>query len=229
MNLKFTMGLIYRFKPCNMTNEVKEKVCDFFHPLWILIKSIFRPILLCFSARHIYSTFIWFCFTICGGLIGVIINLIQRCVYGDQSIADSLTRDAETGFFYTFALVLTASLLSPVFLKIIHNKEIGFRKMKIGFVVISIFVMLFAGLFYSNHMLMFSGDIKRNWQTAFIIIAIVLALYSMGLTYIDDEPNKHDDINDNLWYSESVKNEQKRTSNSANTITETPDNISLED
>ena len=101
--------------------------------------------------------------------------------------------------------------------------------MKIGFVVISIFVMLFAGLFYSNHMLMFSGDIKRNWQTAIIIIAIVLALYSMGLTYIDDEPNKHDDINDNLWYSESVKNEQKRTSNSANTITETPDNISLED
>lgn len=176
--------------------------------------------------------FLWFLFTIIAGLIGPIINAVNRCAIGNESLVSSLEKDCENGTFYTFSIVLIASSIGLLFIKLI-NEKIQFKNRKLYFIAISIFPMFFAGIFYSGATLrhnqnivqnvgliiekqsppntlepskILSGksvniqkstrDAKNDYQVFFVIIAIIIAIYSFCLEYMSLHQEKFDVLRD---------------------------------
>ena len=176
--------------------------------------------------------FLWFLFTIIAGLIGPIINAVNRCAIGNETLVSSLEKDCENGTFYTFSIVLIASSIGLLFIKLI-NEKIQFKNRKLYFIAICIFPMFFAGIFYSGatlrqkqNMEINEGRIsqkkiqqkqiatssntptksvglkksnenaKTDYQVAFVIIAIIIAIYSFCLEYMSLHPEKFDVLRD---------------------------------
>lgn len=181
--------------------------------------------------------FLWFLFTIIAGLIGPIINIVNRCAMGNDTLLSSLDKDCENGTFYTFSIVLIASSIGLLFIKLI-NEKIQFKNRKLYFVAICIFPMFFAGIFYSGATLRQSQNTelnarrdtkkpemqkkiiasethkegmaymknpdevtKNDYQLVFVIIAIIIAIYSFCLEYMSLHPEQfyvlRDDYNAN--------------------------------
>lgn len=176
--------------------------------------------------------FLWFLFTIIAGLIGPIINAVNRCAIGDETLVYSLEKDCENGTFYTFSIVLIASSIGLLFIKLI-NEKIQFKNRKLYFIAICIFPMFFAGIFYSgatlrqkqnteinsrqiNQMEILQKQIatsnniqtksvsqqknkenaKTDYQVVFVIIAILIAIYSFCLEYMSLHPEQFDVLRD---------------------------------
>lgn len=176
--------------------------------------------------------FLWFLFTIIAGLIGPIINAVNRCAIGNEPIVSSLEKDCENGTFYTFSIVLIASSIGLLFIKLI-NEKIQFKNRKLYFIAICIFPMFFAGIFYSGATLRqkqsteinegrinskknqqrkiatssnspnksiglkkSKGNAKIDYQVTFVIIAIIIAIYSFCLEYMSLHPEKFDVLRD---------------------------------
>lgn len=176
--------------------------------------------------------FLWFLFTIIAGLIGPIINAVNRCAIGNETFVSSLEKDCENGTFYTFSIVLIASSIGLLFIKLI-NEKIQFKNRKLYFIAICIFPMFFAGIFYSGATLRqkqkteinegrinskktqqikiatssnspnksvglkkSNGNAKTDYQVAFVIIAIIIAIYSFCLEYMSLHPEKFDVLRD---------------------------------
>ena len=197
------------------------------------------------------ATLIWFFFTIIGGLLGIIFNMVQRCVFGSggDSPWQSFVTDCKSGVLYTFALVLVCSILSPVFISFIKNKSIDFRRIKIAFISLCVFSMLFSSVFYSNHVSsveMREKSIKGQvvskngegypkqkientyyWQYLFCFISILIAFYSLGLSYMDEEPGTYNDINDNEDYGDKENDRKRKMKERTEETNATPDNIEL--
>lgn len=181
--------------------------------------------------------FLWFLFTIIAGLIGPIINAVNRCAMGNETLLSSLDKDCENGTFYTFSIVLIASSIGLLFIKLI-NEKIQFKNRKLYFVAICIFPMFFAGIFYSGATLRQNQNTefnvrrdiqkpdtqkvlnasknqksgmayvknnnevaKNDYQVIFVIIAIIIAVYSFCLEYMSLHPEQfyvlRDDYNAN--------------------------------
>ena len=176
--------------------------------------------------------FLWFLFTIIAGLIGPIINAVNRCAIGDETLVYSLEKDCENGTFYTFSIVLIASSIGLLFIKLI-NEKIQFKNRKLYFIAICIFPMFFAGIFYSGATLRqkqnteinsrqinqkeilqkqiatsnniqtksvsqqkIKENAKTDYQVVFVIIAILIAIYSFCLEYMSLHPEQFDVLRD---------------------------------
>lgn len=175
--------------------------------------------------------FLWFLFTIIAGLIGPIINAVNRCAIGSETLTLSLEKDCENGTFYTFSIVLIASSIGLLFIKLI-NEKIQFKNRKLYFIAICIFPMFFAGIFYSGATLRQKQNIELNYapnikssctklssatkkqavvivnkqisdevaktdyQVIFVVIAIIIAIYSFCLEYMSLHPEKFDVLRD---------------------------------
>jgi len=77
------------------------------------IKNYFgRALILPFTVLlcHKVETFIWFMFVIVASQMGVAINVIYRCLYEDWDLYTALAPDSASGTFYTFCMVMVASL-----------------------------------------------------------------------------------------------------------------------
>lgn len=175
----------------NNSDEEKKKWLDKtlgnLHGFW---GSIFGPFLICF--KHGSEFFIWALFVIVAGQLGTIINVINRCVFQDWKFGESLYPDSVTGNFYTYALVLIASLIAPIFARIKNNDKPMFSTISMVFSSILIFAMILCAVFFSNASqtippldyssfkgVGFTLDVK---QIVFVILAIIFAWYAFGFS-----------------------------------------------
>ena len=194
------------------------------------VGKLVLPLLVVKEEKGTFS--LWFLFTIIAGLIGPIINAVNRCAIGNEPIVSSLEKDCENGTFYTFSIVLIASSIGLLFIKLI-NEKIQFKNRKLYFIAICIFPMFFAGIFYSGATLRqkqsteinegrinskknqqrkiatssnspnksiglkkSKGNAKIDYQVTFVIIAIIIAIYSFCLEYMSLHPEKFDVLRD---------------------------------
>ena len=85
--------------------------------------SLLVPFIVCFN--HKIEFFLWVMFVFVAGQLGTIINVVNRTLFHDWTISQALYPDSVSGSFYTYALVLIASLIVPLFTRIRNNKEPG--------------------------------------------------------------------------------------------------------
>lgn len=188
-------------------NDVKHK-----NALWVYIVRPYKEL---GHSGNLTAAVLWFVFTIFAAQIGTLVNIIKHVIFHDgrsvpnnfdfwHSIQESLFLDSKSGSFYTFAIVLIASVLSPLFIQLIEEKEIHFKRPKVFSIVISIFTLFFGGVFFSFSALETSKyeGLKNidfcvdKSQLFFFLFSIVVASYAFALTRMDKERNK--DIDDYL-------------------------------
>lgn len=180
--------------------------------LWVYI---IRPYKELGHNGNLVAAVLWFFFTIFAAQMGTFVNIIKHVLFHDgrdvpngfeywRSIQESLYLDSKSGSFYTFAIVLVASVLSPLFIQLIEEKDIHFKRPKVFSIVICIFTLFFGGVFFSFSALnpnAYDGLKDVNFcvdksQLFFFVFSIVVASYAFALTRMDKERNK--DIDDYL-------------------------------
>lgn len=178
--------------------------------LWLYLIRPYKDLL---HGKNFSALVLWFIFTIFAAQIGTLINIIKHGIFHDgkvrptdfdllRSIGESIYLDSKSGSFYTFAIVLVASVLSPLFIQLLDESELHFKKMKIFTIVISIFTLFFGGVFYSfsafrndsYEMISHSELVWDKSQAFFFVFSIVVASYAFALTRMSRERNK--DIDD---------------------------------
>jgi len=198
---------------------------------WLIIRvfcGIFLPIKTLFRRKFLVRTFLWFVFSVGISLIGTIINIIKFAVFnipkipnapvtiGDK-ISMSIYMDSKTGTFYTFSIVLAASILYPLFECFIKH-EWHYTHLRVITIIIAILVLVFGGVFYSFLTIGTTpssynvGQVHLDqWQLSFFILAIFVAAYSYGLGLMKEDDN-HPQIDD---YAENEEKELKALSDKA--------------
>lgn len=181
--------------------------------------SLLVPFIVCFKYK--VEFFLWGMFVIVAGQLGTIINVVNRTLFQspDWSFSQALYPDSVFGSFYTYALVLIASLIAPLFTRMRKAKKPEFRSMSVVFMTLLVFALLLCAVFFS-----FSSQEIRSvkyddfktlelivdWKQAiFFGMAVIFAWYAFGLslmaqnnegkeldddTYLKDEQEKRDEI-----------------------------------
>lgn len=199
------------------------------------LRSVVAPFCIC--AKHPVEWFLWLMFVIIAGQLGTIINVIQRWVFNGWDFLPAFCPDSASGSFYTFALVMIASLIGPIFIRFANKGKPEYRPITIVYVTILIFSLLFCGLYYSFasqvpnltdfsklHNNEISVDTK---QLVFFLLAIVFSWYSFGLSlmpihetdaHLDKDYQKEDDserneLSDKLTQKDKPSKEATKGSN----------------
>lgn len=133
-------------------------------------------------------------FVIVAGQLGTIINIIQRTVFDNWQIEKAFIPDSVSGNFYTFSLVLLASLLGPLFIDFIKDEKPHYRKIGMVFVTILIFTIILCAVFYSFATHNISNVDYNNLkntdicvdvpQLIFYIFALLFAWYYFGYSLL---------------------------------------------
>lgn len=178
--------------------------------LWHVIKRTSKPLLVIKQQKGLFM--LWFLFTIIAGLLGPIINIINNCWFGEKPMeyANAVLLESLSGTFYTFSVVLIASSLGTVLLKMfdLSNK---FLKIKLYYIAICIFPMLIGAVCYSSHMrsqtvanqlsksitAMTDTNVEVDIiQLIFFIIAVIIGIYAFCLQYMSLNPDKFPELQD---------------------------------
>lgn len=155
-------------------------------------RSVISPFCICWEYK--VESFIWMMFVIVAGQLGTIINLIRRWGFGDWAFLPALGPDSASGSFYTFALVLIASLLASIFIRFIKKETPEYRNISAVYLTILIFSLVICAIFYSfatndfesiDFSKLGNKDMSVDWkQLVFFILSIIFAWYSFGLTHL---------------------------------------------
>lgn len=193
--------------------------------VWLYLKSIVEVVW-----KHRLDFFLWFLFVVVAGQLGTIINFINRCVFDDWAISQSLLADSVSGNFYTFALVLVTSIIGNIFIKLACKSEHDHRKAIVVFVAICFFLILFDAVFFSFATQDYAKEYKNvniidihidYWQIAFFILAILAAIFSFGLERID----RHSEYD---FLDQENRNVKKLADNNQQQfVTQTEDGVAL--
>lgn len=173
--------------------------------------SLLVPFIVCF--KHKVEFFLWIMFVLVAGQLGTIINVVNRAVFHDWTISQALYPDSVSGSFYTYALVLIASLIVPLFTRIRNNQEPGFRSMSVVLITLLIFALVFCAVFFSfasqeirsvkyDDFKALELDVDCK-QLVFFVIAVLFAWYAFGLSLMADN-NEGNELDDTY-----LKQEQK--------------------
>lgn len=206
---------------------VLKSIFSWFMKIKVLLylKSIIEVV-----CKHRLDFFLWFLFVVVAGQLGTIINFINRCVFGEWALSQSLLADSASGNFYTFALVLVTSTIGNIFIKLTCKSEHDHRKAIVVFVALCIFLMLFDAVFFSFATQGYAVEYKNVatanirfdwWQIVFFILAIIAAILSFGLERIDGHKDYNYLDDENKTVRDLVRNEQQP-------VTQTADGIALE-
>lgn len=153
--------------------------------------------------------FLWFVFTLLAGLLGPIINIIYNYFFEDIGPAVSIAIDSMNGTFYTYSIVIISSAIGGLFIKLISEDfSTHFKNVKLFFIAVSIFPMLFGGVLYSgllsHRAVMPSREILKyadlsidTPQLIIFFLALVLAVYAFCLEYITFFPEDFEVLSDN--------------------------------
>ena len=98
-----------------------------------------------------------------------------------EKIRMSIYLDSKTGTFYTFSIVLAASILYPLFECFIKH-EWHYTHLRVITIIVAILVLVFGGVFYSFLTIgttPYDYNVTHvhpdQWQLAFFILAIFVA------------------------------------------------------
>lgn len=133
------------------------------------------------------SFFLWFMFTIVAGQLGILLNVISRIYRDNMSVVESIYLDSSGGSFYTFAIALSASMLGLIFSGFVRNSKLEFTSIKVIFVTLIIFFLIFSSVIYSsvNHSGNFDFTKYRFTpdysQIVVYLTSILLCIYGYGL------------------------------------------------
>lgn len=204
------------------------------------IENIFlRSILAPFETLlfHKLELFFWFTFVIVAGLLGVISNIIKRCVFEGWNFFVALAPDSDAGSFYTFSLVMISSLIYPLFARFIKSEKPEYRKIHVVYITILIFILFFCGIYYSCSTIgqpmgvyakLKNADMRIDYpQLLFFVLAIIFSAYSFGLTLIgqhEEELHLSDDYLEKEQHQ--VKKLSRQSSSSIRSAT-TPDGTKI--
>ncbi|WP_167343166.1 hypothetical protein [Nonlabens sp. SY33080] len=154
----------------------------------------------------------WFLFTVLAGQIGVISNFIIRVINGDLSFSQSLFLDSINGSFYTYSIALLASVLGPLFVNLIENHPTKFKSIKILTIIVSIFTLFFAGVFYSSSPNNLNIENFKNltynidwWQFTFLLLSIIISVYSFSVIRLEYNYDKYKELDDNFASKDDAK------------------------
>ena len=181
------------------------------------LKFLYVPMIMCWY--HKVDAFIWLMFTLVASQLGTIINVINRTVFQGWDFQVALCPESASGTFYTFALVMISSLMSPLFISIINRKSPTYNKLKMVFVTVLIFVLILAAVFYAfssqnveivNFASLKNGDVAADWwQLSFYIFTIFASIYAFGLNYLSQHP-EFVDLTDDYQEKENEEVESMR-------------------
>lgn len=194
-----TVGLIYKIT----------------RKLLLFLLSPFRVI-----KYHYLGFFIWIGFTLFGGLMGVIVNIMRNMwfVESDYGFRESLSLEMINGTFYTYSIAIVAAVLCSVFTLFSEAKkeELNFRGQQIVIVSISIFIILFGGIFYalsksSSPISPLSSDSLKaymDWQQLVVFtLSVALSIYSFCVVRLNEHKEEFGDLIDsNSKDDEVLKN-----------------------
>lgn len=168
------------------------------------LKKIIGPFAVC--RYHKVDTFVWFMFTLVASQLGVIINLIYRWVFMGWDFQAAFCPESASGTFYTFALVMVSSLLSPLFIRIIRKEEPSFNKIRIVFVTLLFFFLILAAVFsaftaqtaeLSEYAALSNEDVVVDIkQMSFFLITILVSIYAFGLNYLHLHTEEYGELAD---------------------------------
>ncbi|MEE4000522.1 hypothetical protein V1T75_09230 [Tenacibaculum sp. FZY0031] len=154
----------------------------------------------------------WFLFTVLAGQIGVLSNFIIRVINGDLSFSQSLFLDSINGSFYTYSIALLASVLGPLFVNLIENHPTKFKSIKILTIIVSIFTLFFAGVFYSSSPNDINIEKLKNltynvdwWQLTFLFLSIIISVYSFSVIRLENNYDKYKELDDNFASKDDAK------------------------
>lgn len=162
-----------------------------------LLDSLTAPIRV--IGLHKHDFFLWFVYVMFAGLLGVIINVVKRWIFDGDGFHKALTFDSHAGSFYTFSLVICSSLIWPIFKSLTSKEQPEYCLIRTVLLTLLIFTDLFSAIFYA-----FSSINSHKWfwqicgewypldipQLFFFILAIVLSIYSFGITYLSRHVDK---------------------------------------
>lgn len=202
----------------NIKEKIKEwsqKPLEHYYLMWLIkrvIKGIFVPFLTLFHRKFLVRTFLWFVFSVGFSLIGTIINVIKFAVFNipqidkapsslGERILTSIYLDSKSGTFYTFSIVLAASILYPLFESFIKH-EWHYTYLRVITIIVAILVLVFGGVFYSFSTIslpQIGNGVSRlcldKCQLVFFLLAILVAAYSYGLGLMKEDDN-HPELDD---------------------------------
>lgn len=160
------------------------------------VKYLYGPIVVC--CFHKVDAFIWLMFTLVASQLGTIINVINRVVFQGWDFQVALCSESASGTFYTFALVMISSLMSPLFISIVNRKPPTYNRLKMVFATILIFVLIMAAVFYAfsaqnieiiNFASLKKSDVTADWwQMSFYLFTVFASIYAFGLNYLSYHP-----------------------------------------
>lgn len=174
--------------------------------VWLKIwHSIISPFAVINSHKHDFV--LWFIYIVFAGLLGVIINVVKLCAFDGECFQKALSIDSQAGSFYTFSLVICASLIWPIFKSLTNKEKPEYHLIQTILLSILIFSNLFCAIFYA-----FSNIHPHTWfwkinddyypldipQLVFFTMSIILSIYSFGLTYLPEHQNKYKVTDDHL-------------------------------
>ena len=130
--------------------------------LWIFTRlfiAIFIPYKTLLKRKFIVRTILWLVFSICFSLIGTIINIIKFAVFNIpatsfvakcfwERVETAIYLDSRSGTFYTFSIVLVASILYPLFESFVKH-EWHYTHLRVITIIIGILLVALGGVFYS--------------------------------------------------------------------------------
>ena len=161
----------------------------------------------CVIRHHLHDFCLWFVFVILASQLGIIINVIKRWGFDGNGFQEALVPDSESGYFYTFCIVMCASLIWPIFKTITHRKQPEYNLINTILLAVLFIIVLLGAVFFSfssisphRFYVHFCDDWKALDVPQFIcfILAIIFSIYSFGLTYLPNHQDKFP-IYDDYW------------------------------
>lgn len=210
-------------------NEKKRDVAQHDNIVVNFIKQVVRPIRILYI--HGMAFFLWFFFTLLGGMIGIIVSLIRNSLFGGLSFLEAMYIESHNGSFYTYSIAMVASVLSAVFIVFAENNRLQFRRHQIVTITISIFLLFFGGVFYALSIdappvaeMQEIKDISINWRQLTVVgVSILVAIYSFCVCRLDNHADQFKDIMDSSSKQEYANDNDKLPANApSNSLNSTP-------
>lgn len=128
-------------------------------------------------------SYIWILFTIVFGLFGIVFNVWAHL--SEKGFFLAILGEFQVNSFYTFSIVLLASSIGSLFMKLNRDKMLWFSDIKLWLIVF-LFIILFISSFLSQGRDKLPG---YNWiQLAFFIFSIFLCIYNFCVVHLDEHP-----------------------------------------
>lgn len=166
---------------------------------------------------HRAAFFVWFMFTLLGGLVGVVISIMRHLWFSDvhYTFKQALYVETTNGSIYTYAIATIAAVLSGLFVLFAEKEKLSYRTLQIPTAALAVFVLLFGGVFYALNINSSNtgaicpppdAELVLDWkQVAILILALMFSIYTFCLCRIDDHNEEFKEIQDKNYKNSSLK------------------------